>query len=234
MLEHLIAFDKSLFLTINGCHNDFFDHFFWIFTHLQTWLPTLLVLAFVIIQTKKREAVFIILGLILTIVLSDQISSTIIKPIVERFRPSHDPSLAGLVHLVKNYAGGRFGFVSSHSANSFGVALFFSLLFRNKVFSISFFCWAFLNSYSRIYIGVHFPFDIIGGALVGLGAAYFSFYLLERFRPICLQATLKRENSLTINQHGFSNKQIYSITGVLLFSIILIAALNNVLFPLFK
>lgn len=234
MLEHLIAFDKSLLLSINGCHNDFFDHFFWIFTHLQTWIPTLLVFLFFVIQTKKREAVFILLGLVLTIVLSDQISSSIIKPIFERFRPSHDPSLNGLVHLVKNYAGGRYGFVSSHSANSFGVALFMSLLFRNKVLSISFFCWAFLNSYSRIYLGVHFPFDILGGALVGLGAAYLSFYLLKKLRPVSLQAPLKRNSHMSTNQHGFSNKQVYSLTGVLLFSIILIAALNNVLFPLFK
>lgn len=230
MLEHLITFDKWLFLAINGWYNEFFDHFFWIFTHLNTWIPLLAVLLFIVIQTKKKESIGIILGLVLTIVLADQISSSIIKPLVERLRPSHDPSLAGLVHIVKGYEGGRYGFVSSHSANSFGVALFLSLLFKNKAFSISFLCWAFLNSYSRIYLGVHFPFDILGGAVVGLGAAWLSFYLLKQIRPVCLTATSNKSSTT----HGFTAKQNYIIVGALWLSILLIACLNNVLFSVYK
>jgi undecaprenyl-diphosphatase len=108
--------------------------------------------------------------LALCVALTDQIASHLIKNWVQRLRPSHEPSLSGLVHLVNGYRGGKFGFVSSHAANSFGIALFLFFLLRKSLPQIGYilFPWAIAVSYSRIYLGVHYPADILGGALIGL------------------------------------------------------------------
>jgi len=183
MLEQLIAWDKSLFIFSNSFHTAYFDNFFWIFTQATTWIPLYLSLLFILIKTKKKDAIWIILGIAVTILLSDQISSGLIKPLVARLRPSHEPSLSAIIHLINGYQGGAFGFVSSHAANSFGLALFTSFLFRNKTFSVTIFCWAFVNSYSRIYVGVHYPLDIIGGALIGLLSAGLVYSQLKKYKP---------------------------------------------------
>ncbi len=183
MLEQLITLDKSLLVEINNNHSPFFDHFFWYVTNILIWLPAFATLIYSIIKTKKKDAIWIILGIGLTILIADQIASGLLKPLVERLRPTRDPSLEGMLHIVRGYTGGRFGFASSHAANSFGIALFTSLLFRYRWYTIGIFAWAVLFSYSRLYLGVHFPGDILCGMLIGLGAATFAFYLLKRFFP---------------------------------------------------
>jgi undecaprenyl-diphosphatase len=124
-----------------------------------------------------------LLFLALTILLADNISSSLFKPLVERLRPTHDPSLMKLIHTVHGYTGGLYGFVSSHAANTFGAALFTSLLLRNRRLSFVFFAWAILTSYSRMYLGVHFPLDILGGMVVGLLSGAFCYLLMELLSP---------------------------------------------------
>jgi undecaprenyl-diphosphatase len=103
---------------------------------------------------------------IITVALSDSIS-VLIKNLVERPRPSRNPEIANLVHIVNDYRGGMYGFVSSHAANFFGVATFLSHQFKHYRWSIFLFVWAIVVSYSRIYLGVHYPLDIIFGAILG-------------------------------------------------------------------
>lgn len=122
-----------------------------------------------------------LLALVFVILLCDQISSSFFKAFFERLRPSHEPSLEGIVRLVNGKKGGRFGFVSSHAANSFGLAMFTALLFRKWYFSLVIFLWALVNSYSRIYMGLHYPGDIIGGLLLGLFCGAFVYWLFKRF-----------------------------------------------------
>lgn len=131
------------------------------------------------------DAIWVILSFVLCIVIADQVSSGIIKDIVQRPRPSHANELQGLVHLVNDYRGGKYGFVSS-SHNTIGFALLSSLLFKRKLYSYVIFIWAILNAYSRIYLGVHYPFDVLGGAVVGVLAALFCFWALSKFRPTVL------------------------------------------------
>ena len=168
MLGTLIELDKSLLQTLNGCHTPFWDHFFWMVTATPTWVPFYLVILYVIAKNQPKGWWFTFVALGVMVALSDQISNNQFKDVFERLRPSRDPSMVGLVKLVAGYTGGKFGFVSSHAANSFGLAMFAALLFRNGLFGWTIFFWALLNSYSRIYLGVHYPGDIVCGGALGV------------------------------------------------------------------
>lgn len=129
--------------------------------------------------------VLVLSGVALTIILSDQITTGLMKPYFARLRPSHEPSLEGMVHLVNNYKGAMYGFASSHAANTFGTAAFLWLLFRkSKPWMAWLFLWATLVSYTRIYLGVHYPADIVVGGLVGILCGWISFKLFGRLREI--------------------------------------------------
>lgn len=115
------------------------------------------------------ETWMVLIGVALTILLADQITSTIMKPYFARLRPSHEPTLEGLLHIVNGYKGGLYGFASGHAANTFGTATFFYLLFRNKYWWVGLlFLWALLVTYTRLYLGVHYPSDILVGGIVGI------------------------------------------------------------------
>ena len=181
MMESLKEFDKDLFLYLNGLHASWLDQPMFVFSNTVTWIPLYAFLLYLFIRDYGRDTWIFLLGVVLTIVLADQISSSLIKPVFERLRPSHDPTLKGMVHYVNDYHGGLYGFVSSHAANTFGTATFFFLLFRRKrkgIFVL--YSWALFVSFTRIYLGVHYPGDIVGGALVGVCCAYLCHFLTTR------------------------------------------------------
>jgi undecaprenyl-diphosphatase len=169
-LEYLKQFDRELFLTINGKHNAFFDTIMYWASDKLFWFPFYAVLIVFLVRIYKKFAIYILLAIAVTITLCDQTASGLLKNLVKRFRPSHEPTLVQLVHLSEAGPGGKYGFVSSHSANVFGLVtfLFFLLPAKYNWLKIILLFWALLVSYSRIYNGVHYPFDILGGALVGI------------------------------------------------------------------
>ena len=117
----------------------------------------------------------------LTITFADQVCAGLIRPVVERLRPANPENpISDLVHVVNNYRGGRYGFPSCHASNSFGLAFFLVFLFRKQWLSLFILLWATLNCYTRIYLGVHYPGDLIVGAVIGCCGAALMCYLLKK------------------------------------------------------
>lgn len=185
MLDFLINWDIELLVFLNSLHNTFFDHFMWLITGTKIWIPLYLLIIFFIFKKYPLKEAFLILAFfILAVALADSVSVKLFKEVFMRFRPSHNPAIADLLHLHIHedggeYRGGKFGFVSSHAANTFAVAMFSSLLFRVKRSIFLLFFWAAMVSYSRIYLGVHYPLDILGGALLGIFISLLIYFILN-------------------------------------------------------
>jgi undecaprenyl-diphosphatase len=178
MLEFLKSIDTQVLLFVNGHNSPFWDSVMWQISGKYLWLPLYLGLLAYIVYKFKKQSWIIFISIALVILMSDQIASHLIKNLAERLRPTHEASIKDLIHIVKGYTGGKFGFVSSHASNTFGLAIFLTLLFKKKWFGCFILIWAAIVSFSRIYLGVHYPGDILGGAIVGLFSGAFVYWLL--------------------------------------------------------
>ena len=167
-LQRLIDIDKQVLLALNGSNSLYMDGVMKIYTSTVVWLPVALVLLLVVLKNNSPRIGFLtVLAVALTVVSTDQVSSHLIKPLVERLRPCNDPTIMHLVDTFNGYRSGGYSFTSSHACNSFGVFAVTSLIVRNRTLSLSLLVWAVINSFSRIYLGVHYPGDILCGALLG-------------------------------------------------------------------
>ncbi len=181
MINDILEIDKTLFLALNGLHHPLLDNFMYYVSLSWTWIPLYLAIIIGWIKKWKMESLWVILTVIVCLVLTDQFSN-ITKASFERLRPSHNPELEGLIHHVKGYVGGKFGFVSGHASNVFGFALLTSLIVKHSVYTVFIFMWAIMVAYSRIYLGVHYPFDIIGGMILGMTLAIIIYTIYFRVR----------------------------------------------------
>ena len=177
MLVHL---DQQLLLYLNSLNNPFWDQVMYIISGKFTWIPLYIAILIFLGKTYKRKFPVIVLFIILGITLADQTSVNLFKNTFQRLRPCHEPALEGLVHLVKGECGGLYGFVSSHATNSFFVAVFSLLFIRRRWYTVSVIIWALIVGYSRIYLGVHYPGDVLCGSLLGafIGWLVYKMYLL--------------------------------------------------------
>lgn len=215
MLERLNEIDSQLFLMLNGSDSAYWDAVMWLVTKTVTWIPLLVVVVYVILKnTGWRQALLIIFSMAIAVLLADQISSSVIKPLVMRWRPTHDAVLASSVDTVFSYTGGRYGFVSSHAANTFALFALLSLIMRSRLLTFWLFLWASVSSYSRIYLGVHYPGDILCGALLGLLIGWLT-YLLYDF----INSNLNNDRvyfSTAYTSSGFLHSDMQLITFMLM------------------
>ena len=194
MLKQLIHIDTELLLAINGWHAPWADRLMWIISAKATWIPLYLLLVGLLVWRYRKPAmtnvkwlqkvpacVVIIAVIGLAVGAADFIASGILKDLVARPRPTRVPELEGVLHLVNGYKSGQYGFVSSHAANTMALALLFSLIWRNKIATVGLMLWVAANCYSRMYLGVHYPLDILGGLMVGILVAVGAFVLLKKF-----------------------------------------------------
>lgn len=172
--------DTYILLWINGHHTAWLDQLMWWVSQSVTWIPLYIVLVGLIIYRYRswKIVMAILLAFALAVGLSDFISSGILKPLVERLRPTHEPSLAPFLHIVNGYKGGMYGFCSSHAANTLACALLFMFVYKNKITTSILIVWVAINSYSRIYLGVHYPTDIMAGWIIGCATAVLAYALL--------------------------------------------------------
>lgn len=168
-MEELIQLDKQLLLWFNGSDSLFLDGLVETLTTATTWIPLYLGLFYLVLKNNDNvQKVLLVLGCAgLCVFLAGSLNDLFVKPWVARWRPSRDPEIAMLVDVVNGYRGGRYGFFSSHAANTFSIAIFFTLLVRSKVLSVAMILWSLLNCWTRLYLGVHFPGDILCGLLWG-------------------------------------------------------------------
>lgn len=197
MIETLNGLDISITTALNSLHNQFFDNFMWLVSATKTWIILYLVIIALLFIKNWKQAILIILMIALCIAIADQISSGIIKNAVERLRPSRNPELHDIIHIVNDYRGGLYGFVSSHAANTFALIFLLSLIFRKWYFYLAGFSWATIISYSRIYLGVHFLGDILGGVAIGLISGYVCYVLYKRIGKTKI---LNTETSLSFSE----------------------------------
>jgi undecaprenyl-diphosphatase len=162
MLEHL---DQQLFFFLNSLNSPFFDKVMYAISGKIIWVPLYLAILVYIGIKYKRRFLIIVLFIIIAATLADQ-TSVLIKNLVQRLRPCHEPSFEGLVHMVNGECGGRFSFVSSHATNSFNVALVSLMFIKKRWFTVSIIIWAAVIGYSRIYLGVHYPGDVLCGSML--------------------------------------------------------------------
>ena len=169
MLQELLQLDKDFFIYLNGLGTPQWDNFFQFLSHKLSAIPLyifLLILAYQKFGFKRTLVLLVSIALLITV--TDQLSN-FFKYGVARLRPCHDPEIEPIMRLVKSYCGGQFGYFSAHAANAFAIAVFFGSILKSTLKFIGVFLvlWAALVAYSRIYLGVHFPLDIITGAVIG-------------------------------------------------------------------
>ena len=168
-MEEIIQFDKHLLLMVNGSDSLFLDSLILTLTNALTWIPLYVGLLYMVIRSNPtvRDVVLILVAAGCCVLLAGAVDDELVKPTVARWRPTHDPEIGSLVDVVNNYRGGNYGFFSAHAANTFSIAIFFSLLVRQRLLTIFLVCWSLINCYTRLYLGVHYPGDILVGLCWG-------------------------------------------------------------------
>lgn len=169
-METISTIDSDLFLFLNGLHADWMDKVMIAITQMWVWVPLYLLLIYWVVKQYGKRCWWVFLAVGLVVFCSDQLSAHICKPFFQRLRPCYNANFQGLIYLPKGLAGGKYGFVSSHAANTFAVAAFLSAALRKNRnwMGVVLYLWAFISSYSRIYLGFHYPGDILCGALLGI------------------------------------------------------------------
>ena len=179
--QALIELDKQLLLWFNGSQSLYLDSLVRTLTNALTWIPFYLTLFYVVIKNNEnvQKILLVLASAGLCVLIAGTIDDTIVKPTVARWRPTHDPQIGLLVDIVDGYRGGKYGFFSAHAANTFSIAIFFWWLVRSRLLTCAMVIWSLINCWTRLYLGVHYPGDILCGLCWGAcaGSLGYWFYL---------------------------------------------------------
>ena len=200
LIDKLLPLERNLFLALNRAGSPFWDDAMWTYTGIVTWVPMFLFIIYIVFRNK---------------------------PLFQRYRPTYHLDFKDIVSIVNDFRGGDYGFISGHATNSIALAIFFSLLFKNKFLTVTTIAWALLNSYSRIYIGVHFISDIVAGLIIGslLGYLVYKMYLWYRARFL---QTSYQENTISIYSKKDSNLMAVFIIAYIILIILFSPILSSI------
>ncbi len=167
LLEAINNWDSQLILWVNGLHTSFLDSFMYLYSGRFIWIPFYIFLAYLLLRKYGwRKMIVLAIAITLMIVVTDQLCSSVLKGMICRPRPAYS-DIGGMLHFVNDYRGGAFGFPSNHAANTAALAVFVSMLYRKAWMTWMLVGWALLMGYSRMYLGVHYPTDLIAGYAIG-------------------------------------------------------------------
>lgn len=183
MIDRLENIDQELFLWMNSLHAEWLDQPMYYMSEKLFWIPVYLFLIYLLVKSYDvKTALWSLLGVIVVVTLCDRISVELFKEVFQRYRPTHNLEIGNLVHTVNDYRGGMYGFVSSHAANFFGISTFLHLILR-KAYGIKalwIFLWAGLIAYTRVYLGVHYPGDILCGGILGCFVGWVVYFFFNK------------------------------------------------------
>ena len=207
IVESWLPIERDWFLAMNKVQTDFLDNMFWVITNKYVWIILLIIVASLFFRKRPwKEALLMFVFLALAVFLFDHVSSSIIKPYFERLRPTYHPDFKDIVVTVRGYRSKSYSFVSGHATNSFGTALFLSLYYAKRWIVFPIYTWAILFSYSRIYMGLHFITDIVGGMVVGSIIALATYMLFN----------ILREKTLKVHSKPLFTTEQSRIAGVII------------------
>ena len=219
-LDALIQFDKQLLLLVNGSQSLYFDGLVKILTTAATWIPLYVSLFYMVLKNNDsmQKILLIVACAGLCVFFAGSLDDMIVKPMVARWRPTHDPQIGVLVDVVNDYRGGNFGFFSAHASNTFSIAVFISLLVRSRVLTIALVGWSLVNCWTRMYLGVHYPGDILVGLLWGgtVGTLLYLLYYRINRRLSTGMTFISSQYTTT----GYQQREIDIVICVLLFTLI--------------
>lgn len=234
LIDKLLPFEHNLFLALNGSDSVFWDNAMWTFTGLITWIPMAFFVLYIIFKNQYfKEGLLVLSSIIFVFILASFASGFLFKPLFERYRPTHHPIYKDLVAIVNDFKGGDYGFISGHATNSFAAAFLLSLVFRNQFTTFSLMLWATLNSYSRIYLGVHFISDIVAGFIIGALIGYSVYAIYKKIRQYYFKIPYSKTNLsiYTTSQGNILGLFIISYTALVILLSPLFSSLSYLLLP---
>ena len=207
-IDWIIPIDKQMLLAVNGSSSLFFDSLVKTLTTAATWIPLYVALFYMVLKNNDTvlKVLLIVAAAGLCVLLAGTVDDAIVKPLVARWRPTKDPEIGILVDTVNGYRGGNYGFFSAHASNTFSIAIFFSLLVRSRALSVALVLWSFVNCWPRMYLGVHYPGDILVGLLWGLTVGVSIWFLYKKI------------TDRWISSRNYVSEQ-YTSTGYMLYDI---------------
>ena len=220
-MDTIIQMDKQLLLAINGSDSLFVDYLAKTLTTAATWIPLYVSLFYVVVKNNDnfRRIICILACAGLCVLFAGTVDDLLVKPLVARLRPTHDFQIGMLVDTVDGYRGGKYGFFSAHAANTFSIDIFFSLLMRSRLVTLLLVGWSLTNCWTRLYLGVHYPLDILCGLLWG-GSVGTGIYFLYRYVD---RRLLHSENDYVSSKYtssGYRYSDIYIVALVLSLTLI--------------